>query len=340
MSLVYWATIIQQGAAQLERPLKIRCLQYSTISAVWSFYLLLSASTFLSKGFLTTEMTVAQMVFGVAFLLVVSTTFLVFGLRVMSRLRMFERQQQFHVARNQAFMDLESGKSPAGVDSARPDKTVFIQAGEYSSERLEDAPVPRKKSSHTTRIRNILLVVEGVAFFVAIAQVPLARVAVATQRHLMPTCTLVSSDLRGVDSIPQADRGAGLRERTGLPPRPQLHEHPSLVPGAPTRLSTWRGRHTHQRYGSPPSGGLHLRHRVGLPQHSEEGSAFPSRVKRIYKLQAFRLDVHEPVVRRLGLASRTSLLPGRSRNACKTSIANTNEFLSDKARKWNSARQS
>jgi hypothetical protein len=181
MSLVYWATIIQQGAAQLERPLKIQCLQYSTISAIWAFYLLLSTSTFLSKGFLTTEMTVAQMVFGVAFSLVVSTAFLVYGLRVMSRLRMFERQQQFHVIRNQAFMDLESGKSPAGVDSVRPDKTVFIQAGEYTSDSPEDAPVPRKKSSHTTRIRRILLVVEGVALFVIIAQVPLARVAVGSQ---------------------------------------------------------------------------------------------------------------------------------------------------------------
>lgn len=174
MSLVYWAMIIQQGATQLERPLKIRCRQYSSISAIWAFYVLLSTSSFLSKGFLTTEMTFAQMIFGVGFLLLVSTAFLVYGLRVLGRLRVFEQQQQQHQARgirNLAFMDLESGKSPAGVDSARADKTVFIEAGDYNSDNQEASRVSPKKGSHTARIRKILLVVESAALFVVIAQV-------------------------------------------------------------------------------------------------------------------------------------------------------------------------
>lgn len=284
LSLVYWATIIQHGAG-LERPPRLQCLQYSSISAVWTFYVLLSVSSFLSKGFFTIEMTMIEMLGSAGFLLLVSAAFLVYGLRVMRRLRDFERlhRQQQHLdrLRHQAGVDSASGDSPADINSSRVAKTAFVEEGQYDP----DSPqASAKKSSHTARIRRILLVVETFAFVVVVAQVNLFHVAaLGSLRRILPNgsacvmalCLCVA--LRGHLSVEQAGQGAGLCERVQVQPRALLREHSPLVSG-PSSPS-------HRRYACPPcshvalcspchtaAGCMHRCRHVGLSQHQKEGA--------------------------------------------------------------------
>jgi hypothetical protein len=169
LSLVYWATIIQQGAG-LERSPKLQCLQYASISAVWMFYVLLSISSFLSKGFFTIEMTVIEMLGSAGFLLLVSVAFLVYGIRVMRRLRIFERhqRQQQHLDRLRRQAGIDSAGEGMDVTTSRITDTAFVEEGQYDPESSQSMATRR---SHTVRIRKILLVVETFAFVVVVAQV-------------------------------------------------------------------------------------------------------------------------------------------------------------------------
>lgn len=153
MSLVYWATIIQQGAAQLQRPLHIRRLERYVIAFVWAFYICVDMCAFAFKGFLTNALQYVQMIGCAVVLFVVSAAFLVYGLRVMSRLRVFE--QYMH--------RVERARS-AGY-------AAFGTVGEQQD--LEQHPQAKLKTtnSHTSRIRKILLVVEIFAAIVIAVQV-------------------------------------------------------------------------------------------------------------------------------------------------------------------------
>lgn len=172
MSLVYWATIIQQGAAQLERPLKIRCLEHTSMAVVWTFYIAVDVLSFLSKGFFTNELLYAQMWGSAALLFLVSAAFLVYGLRVLSRLRVFEQHMQRMRQRAQipayggGFADTQTLDRP---ESSHSSKTMFVDVVQTQNEQAPE--LAETRSSHTTRIRRILLVVETFAFIVIVAQV-------------------------------------------------------------------------------------------------------------------------------------------------------------------------
>lgn len=175
MSLLYWATIIQQGAAQLQRPLRLRRLEQGVIAFVWVFFVVVDAYTFTTKGFQATALQFVQMIGCAAILSLVSAAFLVYGLRVMSRLRVFERYVlRVEQAKELIEDDTTNTRSPGGSFASAYSSKAFSQ--ERDLERPPPqvaAPKKQEKSDgggHAARIRNILLVVEIFAVIVIVVQ--------------------------------------------------------------------------------------------------------------------------------------------------------------------------
>lgn len=250
MTLVYWASIIQQGAAQLERPIKMRCLQYASISAFWTFYTLLSACAFLSKGFLSVHVSFLQMAVSAGFLLLVSIVFLVYGLRVHNRLQAFEFQQQLRVDQARAQISgLQDGVDRRGLVDKQQEKQQ----------------VPVKKSSHSSRIRKILFIVESFSLFVVVTQVRSYKSAGDCSSDANSRYAACSWSFEVAWTL----FGAGLCKRIQVQPHPLLDEPVALVSGSQT-ASNLRTQWAFTNFGVH-SGCLCVHYHLGVPQHAEEG---------------------------------------------------------------------
>lgn len=188
MALGYWASIIQQGASQVQRPLRLKWIERCSIAVIFGFYLVFDMCLFTTKGFYGTGMAYIQMLMSACFLAAISAVFLVYGLRVLTRLRHFEKQKKIFDERNRAYDRMETARS---FDMNAGDSVSDIALVEDAKKREKRLRKAEKQNSHAHKIVKILVVVESFAVIAVGAQVsPTTR----------PQLTAFATS-RGVDTI-------------------------------------------------------------------------------------------------------------------------------------------
>ncbi|RLN87683.1 hypothetical protein BBJ28_00003656 [Nothophytophthora sp. Chile5] len=156
LALGYWATIIQKGAAVTNRPTHLKALEGVAIAVVWMFYIGYNMSLFLYKGFQPLNLIYMELTVSACILGVISTVFLVYGLRVLSRLQAFERQKKLHIPSlsermmNNRSFNMELSDDEYGIP--------VVGEPRYSRRRPQEG--------HAHKIRMILLVAETVSLIV------------------------------------------------------------------------------------------------------------------------------------------------------------------------------
>ncbi|RLN45449.1 hypothetical protein BBJ28_00006626, partial [Nothophytophthora sp. Chile5] len=156
LALGYWATIIQKGAAVTNRPTHLKALEGVAIAVVWMFYIGYNMSLFLYKGFQPLNLIYMELTVSACILGVISTVFLVYGLRVLSRLQAFERQKKLYIPSlsermmNNRSFNMELSDDEYGIPVV----------GEPRHSRR------RPQEGHAHKIRMILLVAETVSLIV------------------------------------------------------------------------------------------------------------------------------------------------------------------------------
>lgn len=168
MALGYWASIIQQGASQVQRPLQLVWVERCSIFVIFSFYLVFDMCLFTTKGFYGTGMAYIQMLMSACFLAAISAVFLVYGLRVLTRLRHFEKQKKIFDERNRAYDRMETARS---FDMNAGDSVTDIALVEDSKKREKRLRKVERQNSHARKIVKILVVVESFAVIAVGAQV-------------------------------------------------------------------------------------------------------------------------------------------------------------------------
>ncbi|CAH0488628.1 unnamed protein product [Peronospora farinosa] len=162
MALGYWATIIQRGAAVTDKPPHLVCLESIAIAVVWTFQILYDMCLFLFKGFNPQGLVYMQLTVSACMLGSISTVFLIYGLRVLSRLKQYERQLKLR------------------MPSLQSDRMVSNRSFDMNMSDDEDGiPVMRKvrrrpEEGHAAKIKKILLVVETCSLVVIAAQMYIA----------------------------------------------------------------------------------------------------------------------------------------------------------------------
>lgn len=166
LALGYWALIIQKGAAVVDKPVRLQCLESSAIAVVWTFYTAYDMSLFAFKGFQPLGLNYMQLTVSACMLGAISTTFLVYGLRVLSRLQAYEREAKLRMSSvlcermmNESF-NLEFKSDDGGIPIVPEPRYVRRQPN----------------VGHAAKIRRILLVAESVSLIVITGQMYMAVV--------------------------------------------------------------------------------------------------------------------------------------------------------------------
>ncbi|CAI5727039.1 unnamed protein product [Peronospora destructor] len=165
MALGYWATIIQRGAAVTDKPPHLVCLESIAVAVVWTFQILYDMCLFLFKGFNPQGLVYMQLTVSACILGIISTVFLIYGLRVLSRLQQYERQlklrmpsiQSDRMVSNRSF-DMNMSDDEDGTPVMRPNCKARS----------------RPQDGHAAKIKKILLVVETCSLVVIAAQLYIA----------------------------------------------------------------------------------------------------------------------------------------------------------------------
>ncbi|KAK1943522.1 hypothetical protein P3T76_004918 [Phytophthora citrophthora] len=164
MALGYWATIIQRGAAVTDKPPHLVCLESIAIAVVWTFQVLYDMCLFLSKGFNPQGLVYMQLTVSACMLGIISTVFLIYGLRVLSRLQQYERQLKLR---------MPSMQSDRMVSNRSFD--LNMSDDEDGTPVMRDRKVrPRPQEGHASKIKKILFVVETCSLVVVAAQMYMA----------------------------------------------------------------------------------------------------------------------------------------------------------------------
>ncbi|RLN62999.1 hypothetical protein BBJ29_001657 [Phytophthora kernoviae] len=160
-ALGYWATVIQQGAAVIDKPTHLKCLEYSTIIFVWVFYIAYDMSLFAFKGFIPLPLNYLQLGGSIVVLALISLTFLIYGLRVLARLYQYERQLMLRPPSTNSYRG--SNQSFTLSMNGSEDWTPVVEVPRYAARR--------PKQGHTTKIVKILLVAETMSIGVLAVQI-------------------------------------------------------------------------------------------------------------------------------------------------------------------------
>ncbi|RLN68233.1 hypothetical protein BBJ28_00015718 [Nothophytophthora sp. Chile5] len=166
----YWATVIQQGAAVIHRPTHLKCLEYSAIAFVWVFYTAYNMSLFAFKGFQPPMLNYIQLGVSAGVLAIMSTGFLIYGLRVLARLQEYERQLKLRMPSTHSEY-MVSNHSYDMTLSDDEDGVPVVEERRYAR--------PRPKEGHGTKIKKILLVAESVSVIVIAGQLYMAVTSVS-----------------------------------------------------------------------------------------------------------------------------------------------------------------
>eukprot|EP00644_Phytophthora_capsici_P017821 jgi/Phyca11/130984/e_gw1.100.89.1 len=167
LTLGYWATIIQKGAAMGDRPAQLICLESIAIAVVWAFYILYNICLFLSKGFNRQGLTYLHLMWSAIMLGIISTVFLIYGLRVLSRLQAFEREKKLQVPTmtDRRMMNRSFNMETLSDDE---DGVPIVHEPKYIRSRPE--------SGHATKIKKILFVAVSLSLIVIAGQMYMAVV--------------------------------------------------------------------------------------------------------------------------------------------------------------------
>ncbi|KAG7398411.1 hypothetical protein PHYBOEH_011212 [Phytophthora boehmeriae] len=168
LALGYWALIIQKGAAVVDKPTRLRCLEAASIAFVWTFYTAYDMSLFTFKGFQPLGLNYMQLAVSACILGVITTTFLVYGLRVLSRLQSREGDTKLRMS-NVLREDME----PNGVF----DLEIRSDGGGSPAVRFA---LRQPKAGHTATIKKILIVAVVVSVLVIAGQMYMAVMRAST----------------------------------------------------------------------------------------------------------------------------------------------------------------
>lgn len=166
LTLGYWATIIQQGAAMGERPAHLICLESIAMAVVWAFYIIYNLALFLSKGFNRKGFTYLHLMWSAIMLGIISTVFLIYGLRVLSRLQAYEREKKLRIPTlmSERMMNHSFNMGSLSDDE---DGVPVVQEPKLANRG-------KPKDGHSAKIRRILFVTESVSLIVIAAQMYMA----------------------------------------------------------------------------------------------------------------------------------------------------------------------
>lgn len=164
LALGYWANIIQQGAAIVEGLAHLKILERGAILVIWFFYAANELCLFAYKGFQPVNLVYEELLGSACMLLIISGSFLVYGLRVLRRLHEYERLKKLQMPSmlertmanhsfNMALSDDEDGV-PVITESR------FIRR--------------RPQHGHAAKIRKILVIAEAVSLVVVAGQIYMA----------------------------------------------------------------------------------------------------------------------------------------------------------------------
>jgi hypothetical protein len=160
-ALGYWATIIQQGAAVIHKPTHLKCLEYTTIAFVWAFYIAYDMSLFAFKGFIPPTLNYIQLGVSAGVLAVMALTFLLYGLRVMTRLQEYERQLKLRLPSMDSDYMMSNHSFDLNMSDSEND-TPVAQERHFAPRRPQEG--------HTAKIKKILFVAETVSVVVIAGQ--------------------------------------------------------------------------------------------------------------------------------------------------------------------------
>jgi hypothetical protein len=167
LALGYWALIIQQGAGVVNKPIRLKCLESSVIAFIWAFYVVYDMLLFLYKGFNATGLSYLQLTVSAVVLGIICAVFLVYGLRVLSRLQDFESQKKLRMPSmlSERMMNHSFNMETLSDDE---DGVPVVHEPKYAPRRPE--------SGHVTKIKKILFVAVSLSLIVIAGQMYMAVV--------------------------------------------------------------------------------------------------------------------------------------------------------------------
>lgn len=165
IALGYWALVIQQGAALMTRPTHLKSMEAAAITVVWAFYIVYNMSLFAFKGFQPAVLNYVQLSVSAFVLAVVALTFLIYGLRVLARLRAYEQEMKLRM-------------SSMVCERMAPNRSFSLML----SDDEEGVPVVtepryvrrRPNAGHSDKIKKILMVAETISVVVIAGQLYMA----------------------------------------------------------------------------------------------------------------------------------------------------------------------
>ncbi|RLN97518.1 hypothetical protein BBJ28_00015141 [Nothophytophthora sp. Chile5] len=156
------------GAAVVDRPTHLKCLEAAAIAFVWAFYIIYNTLLFMYKGFNVNGLSYMQLTVSAVMLGIISSVFLVYGLRVLSRLQEYERQKKMRMPSmlSERMMNHSFNMETLSDDE---DGVPVVQEPKYVRRH-------RPQEGHAAKIRKILFVAESVSLIVIAGQMYMAVV--------------------------------------------------------------------------------------------------------------------------------------------------------------------
>lgn len=185
MSLSYWASVIQRGAAHIQRAFDFTPFVWAVLVLLWVFHLVINMCLFMTKGFYKPIMMSLQLLVSAGILLVTGMAFFTYGMRVRSRLRHFERQQILIDIRNntaraykltdssRSNVDNNHSQTDAEIDNSSRSNLEVVNASHLEAGTSEHPRSETKDTgtSHSNKILKIVVVVSVFVVVVVAAQV-------------------------------------------------------------------------------------------------------------------------------------------------------------------------
>ncbi|KAG7392789.1 hypothetical protein PHYPSEUDO_014276 [Phytophthora pseudosyringae] len=168
LALGYWALIMQQGAGgAVNKPTRLKCLESSVIVFIWAFYIVYDMMLFVYKGFNAALLSYLQLTVSAVVLGIICAAFLIYGLRVLSRLQDVENQKK-HRMPSMLSERMMTRSFNMETLSDYEDGVPVIHEPRYARRRPE--------SGHVTKIKKILFVAVSLSLIVIAGQIYMAVV--------------------------------------------------------------------------------------------------------------------------------------------------------------------
>ncbi|KAH7491639.1 hypothetical protein KRP22_002892 [Phytophthora ramorum] len=165
LALGYWALVIQQGAALIGQPTHLKSMEAAAITIVWAFYIAYNFSLFAFKGFQPAALNYVQLSVSAGVLAIVALTFLVYGLRVLSRLLAYEQEMKLRMS-TMVCERMAPNQSFSLMLSDDEDGVPVVTEPRYA--------LRRPNEGHSAKIKKILVAAEAISVVVIAGQLYMA----------------------------------------------------------------------------------------------------------------------------------------------------------------------